>query len=396
MAAKKAKQKINAVTFFVIDEDDPGRYKVVTKNVLRYELAMDYVSIGMSFRQTSAAIQFARDHAKTAKLTGMNDLVVGQYVLVLVASSLQNISDRMDDESVWAMSLAFDSSTHREQAFFNLRVRMCFQGVLFNLRQVAIPILERHAAMNLFNMLVKFLDALQQPWREKLIGTSSDGKNTMTGRHGGLVTRIVHCAENNLLRVWCVPHQIDIVVKSSADGINDGAYVKEVYSFSVHLRSQNNLIIAMGVKCRKNTNRWVNVSRVVTFYKKYRRQIIQHTNENHPEKLPTDEWWVITNVESPAIDEVNVTFAKLQSQSLLIVQQQEIVNLLIGTLTGMFGIEVVDPENIGDARLRTCRSIRCGSTSRTSSFTSATKGLSLATVSTASILTNRKKPSRRS
>jgi hypothetical protein len=141
MAAKKAMQKINAMTFFVIDEDDPGRYKVVIKNVLRYELAMDYVSIDMSFRQTSAAIQFDRDHAKTAKLTGMNDLVVGQYVRVLVASSLLNISDPMDDESVWAMSLAFDSSTHREQAFFDLRVRMCFQGVLFNLRLESIPIL---------------------------------------------------------------------------------------------------------------------------------------------------------------------------------------------------------------------------------------------------------------
>jgi hypothetical protein len=212
---------------------------------------MDYVSIGMSFRQTSAAIQFERDHTKTAKLTSMNDLVVGQYVRVLFASSLQNISDMMDDESVWAISLAFDSNTHREQAFFDLRVRMCFQGVLFNLHLMAIPMCERHTAMNMFNVLVKFLDALYQPWRAKPIGTSSDGENTMTGRHGGLVTRIVQRAENSVLRVWCVPHQIDIVVKSSADGINGGAYIKEVYSFSVHRRSQNNLITAMGVKCPK-------------------------------------------------------------------------------------------------------------------------------------------------
>jgi hypothetical protein len=52
----------------------------------------------------------------------------------------------MDDESVWAISLAFDSSTHREQAFFDLRVRMCFQGVLFNFHLVAIPMFERHTA----------------------------------------------------------------------------------------------------------------------------------------------------------------------------------------------------------------------------------------------------------
>jgi hypothetical protein len=125
-------------------------------------------------------------------------------------------------------------------------------------------------------------------------------------------------------------------------------YIKEVYSFSVHLRSQNNLIIALGVKCPKKTNPWVHLGRVLIFLKKHRRQIIQHTNENRPEKLPTDEWWVVTNAVSPASNEINVTFAKLQIRSVLIMQQEEIVNLFIGTLSGMFGIEVVDPENIGD------------------------------------------------
>jgi hypothetical protein len=120
----------------------------------------------------------------------MNDLVVGQYVRVPVSSSPQSNSDMTDYESVWAISLAFDSSTHREQAFLDLRVRMCFQGVLFNLHLVAIPMFERHTAMNMFSILVKFLDALYQPWRAKLIGMSSDGENTMTGRHGGLITRI--------------------------------------------------------------------------------------------------------------------------------------------------------------------------------------------------------------
>jgi hypothetical protein len=75
VAAKKAKHKINAMTLFVTEEDDPGRHKVFIKNVLRDEHAMDYVSIAMSFRQTSAAIQFSRDHTKATKLTCMNDLV---------------------------------------------------------------------------------------------------------------------------------------------------------------------------------------------------------------------------------------------------------------------------------------------------------------------------------
>jgi hypothetical protein len=47
---------------------------------------------------------------------------------------------------------------------------------------------------------------------------------------------------------------------------------------------------------------------------------------------------------APAVDEINIAFAKLQSRSLLVAQQAEFINALIGTLTAMFCIEVFDPD----------------------------------------------------
>ncbi|CAN5952398.1 unnamed protein product [Sphagnum jensenii] len=67
---------------------------------MRFELAMDHVSINMSFKQVAVAIQHARDHTKMATLSGMNDLIVGQYIRVLVGSNLQDISDLMGDLSI--------------------------------------------------------------------------------------------------------------------------------------------------------------------------------------------------------------------------------------------------------------------------------------------------------
>jgi hypothetical protein len=46
-------------------------------------------------------------------LAGINDLIVGQYVQVVVTDVVQNIFDIINDESVWAISLAGDNSTHR-------------------------------------------------------------------------------------------------------------------------------------------------------------------------------------------------------------------------------------------------------------------------------------------
>jgi hypothetical protein len=60
-AAKKLKEKTNAMKLFIFnevdeDEDDPHSYTVTIKNIMRFNLAMDHVGSSMSFRQTANAI----------------------------------------------------------------------------------------------------------------------------------------------------------------------------------------------------------------------------------------------------------------------------------------------------------------------------------------------------
>ncbi len=52
---KKSKEKVNAMKLFV-KQFDESTYKVTIKNITCSELAMDHVSIGMSFQQTTTAI----------------------------------------------------------------------------------------------------------------------------------------------------------------------------------------------------------------------------------------------------------------------------------------------------------------------------------------------------
>jgi hypothetical protein len=44
---------------------------------------------------------------------------------------------------------------------------------------------------------------------------------------------------------------------------------------------------------------------------------------------------------SPAIDSINVTFSELQTKSLLIAQQEALVQELLGTVITLFGIEII-------------------------------------------------------
>jgi hypothetical protein len=106
-AAQMIKQKRNAMKLFEKNEEEP-LYTATIKNIVHFELAIDHVSIGMSFRQVAGAIQHAKDRMKMSKLSGINDLIVGQYVRVLVVTNLQMIADMLDDDIVWAFSLAGD------------------------------------------------------------------------------------------------------------------------------------------------------------------------------------------------------------------------------------------------------------------------------------------------
>jgi hypothetical protein len=83
-----------------------------------------------------------------------------------------------------------------------------------------------HFVVNIFSLIAKFMDTLYIKWRAKLIGASTNNENTMMGHHVGVVTRLVDCANNDVMRIWCAPHQIDIVVKVVAEGIDNDVWVK--------------------------------------------------------------------------------------------------------------------------------------------------------------------------
>jgi hypothetical protein len=105
------------------------------------------------------------------------------------------------------------------------------------LHLIAMPMFERHSTVNIFNMIAKFMDALYIKWLTKLIDVSTDGENTMTSCHVGVVTHLVDCADNDVLRIWCTSHQIDIVVKVADEAIDNSIWVKHAYMFSVYLRA---------------------------------------------------------------------------------------------------------------------------------------------------------------
>jgi hypothetical protein len=188
--------KANAMKLFKREAD--GSYLVTIKNPTRFWLALDHTSAGLSFRQTATVIDHHKNRTKNPKLAGLNDHMVGQFVRILVGANLQTMANILSDPSVWSFALAGDGSTQRGVSFFDIRVRVCVRGVLYNLHLVALPFFLRHTAINITALICNVLDNMCSGWRDKLIAVSSDGENTMTGRIGGVVTLLEKEATNTV------------------------------------------------------------------------------------------------------------------------------------------------------------------------------------------------------
>jgi hypothetical protein len=141
--------------------------------------------------------------------------MVGQFICVLVVVALEMIANVIVDPSVWAFALAVDASTHFGVPMLDQRAQMCFKWNLINLHLVLIHFFERHTTVNYVKLMSAILDAMYSSWRNKLISISFDGENTMTGRTGGVVKLLEDLCTNPILRIWCVPHQLDRIVKKA-------------------------------------------------------------------------------------------------------------------------------------------------------------------------------------
>jgi len=181
-------------------------------------------------------------------------------------------------------------------------------------------------------LIKTMLDTLCLDWRSKLISISFDGENTMTGRHGGVVTLLEKECNNPVLRIWCVPHQLDIVVKNATQDVLDQAFYKVAHAYFVHLRVQQNLITDMGSKCLKDTTRWVAFGSILHWLLQNYRRLMIHNAAKCPVQASSKMWWVIVAAISPLFDRIAIKFTRIQAHNIVISQQQQEMSKLVADI----------------------------------------------------------------
>ncbi len=114
-------------------------------------------------------------------------------------------------------------------------------------------------------MFEKLFDTVCPLWKDKLIGCSTNMAVNMTGRLSRVVTRIQNVVKPNFMQMWCLLHQIDIIMQKVYKRVGYNFY-KKLTSIISFLRRQKNLVEEMQAICLNlSTTRWASMSRIARF-----------------------------------------------------------------------------------------------------------------------------------
>ncbi len=192
----------------VADAGDVNRYAITVTNTKQFQLVVQYLVAGLSFRQVTQVIMEMKEVFDIGSIGSCSKGIVSCYARFICAMNLQCIAELL--RQCWAFSVALNMATHMATSYCNVRIRICHKSTMHDFHLLSIPVHERHIGEIIFNTFAKAMDALFPDWCETIIGTSSDGEKKMTGRHQGVITRIHRVAKPGFMRVWCGAHQLDL------------------------------------------------------------------------------------------------------------------------------------------------------------------------------------------
>ncbi len=318
--------KKNAFKSLVRNEED-NTFVIEVKSVLKLNMIINFVAVGVSFRQASRLYQSVKEDTGMGVMGSISDVEVAQHCRTVCAINLQYLKEIFKD--IWAFAIAIDAGNNAGTAYLDLRMRCFFKGALQNFHVLAIPMRERHTGEYQYDLVVETMDVLAPNWRHQLIGITTDGASAMTGCVQGTCTRLSNECHGNIFRVWCGAHQLDLVVKKAFNRLMSDNFLNTLTGVTGHLRRQQNLIQDMKSTCATFvTTRWISMGKVLKWLKANRVRLLQHFSEKKPACTPSMEWWLVVIIIQGLVERIEKTFSAMQGTRTLVCEHRQLLTAL--------------------------------------------------------------------
>ena len=131
------KQK-DEITLFERCESTSNGYFVKITNMFQYQICMDILQHGASFRMIENVTESLKASLKDFRFGYINRQKVSRFAKICCAHSYQTLLELLD--KMWAFSLAVDCGNKSGMEFIDTIIRCVFKSKLYNLHLMAIPL----------------------------------------------------------------------------------------------------------------------------------------------------------------------------------------------------------------------------------------------------------------
>jgi hypothetical protein len=105
------------------DAGDVSRYAITVTNTKQFQLVVQYLAVGLSFRQVTQVIMETKEVLDIESIGSCSEGIVSRYARFICAMNLQCIAELL--RQCWAFSVAFDMATHMATLYCDVRIRIC-------------------------------------------------------------------------------------------------------------------------------------------------------------------------------------------------------------------------------------------------------------------------------
>lgn len=168
---------------------------------------MKLAALGDSFRSVSRLLQVIRNESGITVDGGTSYVTVPNYAVICMTRCLERLFKI--SEKIREIPTAFDCSTHQSRTYLDVRARLSNDNRIKNYHLIALPIFESFPDATLSDLTVKFLCAFFLGLESAVGGLATDCDRSMTGRNGGVVTRIEQMLPGPE-QVWCGLYQLEL------------------------------------------------------------------------------------------------------------------------------------------------------------------------------------------
>lgn len=295
-----------------------SRYVGRVDSLLRFNMCLKYVAMGISFSQVVALFQ------KTAEETGMDTSLSGSAFTeqqlsclcrVVCAVNLQTLKDTL--RGVWAFAIALERGNGAGSPYLDVRVRFERDGQLHDFHLVSIPIREdsQQIIEHQSGVMIKCLDIVAPGWKSQLVGVStSDPVAKMSSSARVLVSRLSLDCVASIYCEWDVVKQFEQAIQGSFNGLCNQRFMAALTMLTGHFRRQRILIREMnGDMCPKfEEGQWRSIAKVLTWFTANRARLTKFIQDTLPAGVPGKEWWVTVLAVNSIMDRVNVALVLLR------------------------------------------------------------------------------------